>query len=42
MLNASFVNLLHGIAVIIQNGRIRWYAATLGLGVIGLISVVAI
>jgi NADH-quinone oxidoreductase subunit L len=42
MLSARFVNLIHGIVVIVQNGRIRWYAATLGLGVIGLISVVAI
>ncbi|MFT5529791.1 MAG: NADH-quinone oxidoreductase subunit L [Alteromonadaceae bacterium] len=34
MLNAWYINLWHDVLSALQNGKLRWYAATLGLGVV--------
>ncbi|MCJ8322118.1 MAG: hypothetical protein MJK12_20990 [Colwellia sp.] len=41
MLNAWYVSLWHDALSAMQNGKLRWYAAALGLGVICFVGVIA-
>jgi len=42
MLNAWYVSLWHDVLSAMQNGKLRWYAAALGLGVICFVGVIAL